>query len=193
MRIHIPASAQANPVGYMVQNFRPVLGAAHMNFSRATYQSKLTLREFEAARNRTAAINGCIICQAMRASRGSGEEWLRALGDANVQTVLDRGPVPDEAFYAAVAEWRESPVFSDRERIAIEYADKLGLDPHGLARDEDFWRRFKSLYRDDEIVDLSHCIACFMGLGRIAHALGVDNVCHSGVELQEEQAVGQPD
>ena len=43
------------------------------------------------------------------------------------------GPAPDEAFYAAVHEWRTSPVLSEREKLAIEYAEKVGLDPKALA------------------------------------------------------------
>jgi alkylhydroperoxidase family enzyme len=188
MRIHVPESEQGNPVGFMAQAYRPGLVQAGYNFSRATYvESQLTLREFEGARIRTAAINGCLVCQAWRSARDA-VDYLRAFGAEKAKTVLERGPIPEEAFYTAVAEWRSSTLFSDRERIAIEYADKLGLDPHGLASDEDFWGRFKALYSDDEIVDLSHCIACWMGLGRVAHALGLDTVCQSEFAIGKDRA-----
>ncbi len=35
----------------------------------------------------------------------------------------------------------------------------------------------KSAFSDDEIVDLSYCIAGWMGMGRVTHALGFDAVC----------------
>ena len=63
--------------------------------------------------------------------------------------------MPDEAFYAAVHEWRTSTVLSEREKLAIEYAEKVGLDPKALATDEDFWARYKAALSDDEIVDLA--------------------------------------
>jgi alkylhydroperoxidase family enzyme len=53
----------------------------------------------------------------------------------------------------------------------------MGLDPQGLAQDEGFWARFKAAFSDDEIVDLSFCVAAWIGFGRVAHALGIDTVC----------------
>ncbi|MXO74752.1 hypothetical protein GRI40_05895 [Altererythrobacter aerius] len=53
----------------------------------------------------------------------------------------------------------------------------MGRDPKGIAGDEEFWSEFKSAFADTEIVDLSYCIAGWMGLGRVAHVLGVDAAC----------------
>ncbi|MET0657849.1 MAG: hypothetical protein ABW110_06795 [Steroidobacteraceae bacterium] len=61
--------------------------------------------------------------------------------------------------------------------MAIRYAEGLGMDPHGIAQDEEFWRHMKAAFSDGEIVDLSYCIAAWMGLGRVTHALGMDGVC----------------
>jgi alkylhydroperoxidase family enzyme len=47
-----------------------------------------------------------------------------------------RGEAPDEASYAAVIDWRTSNMFSYRERLAIEFAERLSLEPQGFARDE---------------------------------------------------------
>ena len=55
--------------------------------------------------------------------------------------VTDNGPAPDEAFYAAVDQWRTSPLFSDRERTAIEFAERFAEEPKAIADDEDFWQR----------------------------------------------------
>ena len=85
--------------------------------------------------------------------------------------------MPDEAFYAAVHEWRTSTVLSESEKLAIENAEKVGFDPNALSTDEDFWARYKAALSDDEIVDLAFCVAVWMGLGRVAHVLGLDAVC----------------
>jgi alkylhydroperoxidase family enzyme len=150
-----------------------------MHFSKVTYQnSRLSLREFEAARRRTAEINGCQVCIAWRSARDI-PYLLRLAGAQSSESVATRATevAPGDEFYQAVADWRTSPIFSPREKTAIEYAERLGTDPQGVARDEAFWARAKKLFSDDEIVDLSYCIACWMGLGRVTHALGLDGVC----------------
>lgn len=177
MRLNIPMEAQSEPAAYVATNYARDIVADAFAFSKATYEhSRLSLREFEAARARTAQINGCLLCQTWRSDRDAGA-YLAALGGGSESVATRGGAAPDEQFYNAVAEWRTSPLFSVREAIAIEYAEGLGLNPHGIAENDDFWQRAKAVYTDDEIVDLSYCIACWMGLGRVAHALGIDGVC----------------
>jgi alkylhydroperoxidase family enzyme len=53
----------------------------------------------------------------------------------------------------------------------------MGLTPHEIAGDEDFWSRAKAVFSDDEIVDLTYSIAAWIGTGRALHALGLDSVC----------------
>ncbi len=129
---------------------------------------------FEAARARTAEINGCRLCQNFRASRDLPRLYQGA------HTVAENGPAPDAAFYAEVSRWRTSALYDERETIAIEYAERLGQDPHGLPHDEEFWGRAKAAFTDAELVDLSFCIACWMGQGRVLHAMGMDDVCALG-------------
>ena len=188
MRIDIPAEHQFQPIAYVKDNYAQGIVEAALAFSRATYQhTKLTLREFEGARMRTAQINGCELCQTFRSGRDA-EEYLSSF-DGDASSIVTRGHIaPDEAFYDAVADWKLSPLFSDRERAAIEYADGVGLDPHGIARDEDFWRRARSLFSDDELVDLSYCIAAWIGNGRVSHALGIDGICQVGAFSKKREA-----
>ncbi len=177
MRIDIPLEHQANPFAYLAEHFAPQIVAAGMQFSKASYQhSKLTLREFEGARARTAEINGCEYCRSFRAERDL-PGFFTALGGSVTDSVAMRGTAPDEAYYRNVAQWRDFPGYSERERVAIEYAEGLGLDPQRIAADDLFWKRMKAAFSDEEIVDLSYCIACWMGLGRVGHALGTDRVC----------------
>lgn len=177
MRIEVPDAHAMQPSAYVASAYAiDVVGSAFA-FSKATYEhSRLPLRVFEAARARTAQINGCLLCQTWRSDRDAGS-YLKAMGGSGESIATHGGPAPDEAFYDAIVDWKTSPVFDERERLAIEYADGLGLDPHGLAENETFWARAKAAFSDDEIVDLSYCIACWMGLGRVAHALGIDGIC----------------
>jgi len=178
MRVEIPAEAIGDPVSYVKDHYAVDIVRAGMNFSAITYQdSKLSLREFEGARIRTAQINGCQICQSRRSARDLPSYFDR-FGGSLEASVANNGDVPVEEYYAAVNDgWRDSDLFSQRERLAIEYAEKLGTDPIKAAYDEDFWARMKQEFSDDEIVDLSYCIAAWMGLGRVTHALGFDAVC----------------
>jgi alkylhydroperoxidase family enzyme len=177
IRIDVPDEQAHDPYSYAGANHAQEIMATASDFSKAVYtHSRLSLREFEGARSRTAQINGCIICQQFRAARDA-PAMFAANGTRPEHLVSDNGPAPDEAFYAAVSEWRISPVFSTRERLAIEFAERFAEEPKVLAADEDFWARAKSSFDDGEIVDLAHSVAAWVGLGRVAHVLGFDSVC----------------
>ena len=60
---------------------------------------------------------------------------------------------------------------------AIEFAERFAQEPKSIAQDEDFWERAHALFSDEEIVDLAHSVAAWVGLGRVAHVLGFDSVC----------------
>ena len=177
MRVDIPSEYEPAAPAYLRKKYaREIVDAAY-KLSFATYQhSKLTLREFEAARVRIAEINGCYLCQDWRSARDL-PDYLRHLDGDLSESVAARGPAPDEDFYESVLEGRDSPAFSTRERLCIEYADRMALDPHGLAVDEDLWARVKAEFSDDEIVDLTFCIGGWITNGRAMHVLGLDGAC----------------
>ena len=177
LRIEVPSSHAHDPYGYAGATHAREIMAAAGGFSKAVYtHSQLSLREFEAARTRTAQINGCLICQTFRAARDA-PSMFAANGVRPPHLVTDNGPAPDEAFYAAVESWRTSPLFSERERLATEFAERFAEEPKALSADEAFWIRAHALFDDAEIVDLAHCVAAWVGLGRVAHVLGFDTVC----------------
>ena len=100
---------------------RPEMGMAAGAMSHAIYeQSILPVRERELARMRIAQINDCAICR----------QWRKTTGAAEAMT---------EADYAAVEQWATHPGYTERERLAIEYADKFALDHHAL--DDAFFAR----------------------------------------------------
>ena len=177
VRISIPDEQAHDPYGYASANHATSIMAAAAHFSHTVYrESGLSLREFEGARMRTALINGCQICRDFRMAR-DGAAMFTVPGEPQPKTVAANGPAPDEAFYAAVPEWRNSPVFSPRERLAIEFAERFAEEPQVLARDEAFWSGMKAAFSDGEVVDLAHCTAAWVGLGRVAYVLGFDGVC----------------
>lgn len=150
-------------------------------FSMAPYRySKLPLRMFEACRIATAVINGCIVCMNWRSQRD-----LRLLGIEH--GVIDQDDAPDEAMYQAVLNGDLSSL-SERERLAVQYSQRMGTDPRGLSGDEAFWTKLKGALSDEEIVDLTYSTAAWMALGRVAHVLGVDTACSVGGPLESAAA-----
>jgi len=177
MRIQLPAEQQGDALAHLAEHYAPEIVNAGVGFSTAVYQhSTLSTRECEAARMRTAEINGCRLCRNFRAVRDL-PGYLNAVGGDASNTVANRGPEPDEEFYRNVSNWRSHAGFSERERIAIEFAEGMGQHPQRLAADEDFWSRAKAVFSDNEIVDLTYAVASWMGLGRAAHILGLDGAC----------------
>jgi alkylhydroperoxidase family enzyme len=71
--------------------------------------------------------------------------------------------------YAHVAKYREREEYSEREKLAIEYAEKFAIDH--LSIDGHFFDRLKACYSDKEIVELSVSIATFLGFGRMIKVL----------------------
>lgn len=154
MIIDIPEDKEA--IGYVWGEMVPGIGIAASNFSLAVYaNTTLGLREFEAARLRTAQINGCVFCL----------DW---------RTERDGVKVEDE-FADAVTQWRTTDAFDDRTRLAAEYAERYALDHHNI--DEEFWARMTAHYSQQEIVELSMSIGSWLAFGRLNHVLGIDTVC----------------
>jgi alkylhydroperoxidase family enzyme len=177
-RVLIPDAAAGNSFGYVLANYAPKIGSAGMAFATTVYQSScLPLRVLEAARYRTAQINGCMVCQGMRASKHVDPMLAGSGGDASASIVARGGPSPDETFYAAIESWRDSLIFSVPERLAIEHAERMAQDPHGFSEDQGYWQRLHGAFTDDEIVDLTLCVAAWMAMGRVTHVLELDAVC----------------
>jgi alkylhydroperoxidase family enzyme len=145
-----------HPVMYVWGEMVPGIGPAAAAFSQAVYErSTLGLREFEAARLRIAQINGCIFCQDWRTERD--------------------GEKVEDGFDGAVAEWRTTSELDERARLAAEYAERYVLDHHGL--DDEFWGRMRAAYEDREIVELTMCLGCWLGFGRLNRVFGLDTAC----------------
>jgi alkylhydroperoxidase family enzyme len=151
-RIDIPGGEGGDAV--QVWALRPDLGGAMTRLVDAAYnKSILPVRVREAARMRIAQLNECPVCLTFRA--------------ASVQA---QGVTED--FYAHVADHQFAESYSDQERLAIEYAERFALDHIGI--DDAFFVRLRRTFTDVEVLDLTICLAAFLGLGRMLRVLGID-------------------
>jgi alkylhydroperoxidase family enzyme len=80
-----------------------------------------------------------------------------------------------EEMYAHVAEAAGRDDYSEQEKVAIEYAERFALDH--LAIDDAFFARLREHFRDDEVLDLTICIADYLGFGRLTQVLKLDVEC----------------
>lgn len=114
---------------------QPRIADAAVALSEAVYQhTSLSFRVAEAARMRVAHINGCILCRNFRLATDLDDLIARAGAHSAANVGSARGPVPDETFYLAIENWRESDLFSERERLAMEYAERIAEAPRASAR-----------------------------------------------------------
>jgi alkylhydroperoxidase family enzyme len=154
-RLDIP-DGHADPE-VRVWALRPEMGIAAGGLSHAIYeQSIVPVRERELARMRIARINDCAICQT----------WRKTTGAAEAMTEDD---------YANVESWSTYAGYSERERLAIEYAERFALRHDTL--DDAFYARLREEYTDPEVLDLTVCIGGWLALGRTLHVLGIDDSC----------------
>jgi alkylhydroperoxidase family enzyme len=77
---------------------------------------------------------------------------------------------------AAVAEYRTSTLFSERERLAVEFAEKMALDHQSI--DDVFFNKLRARFSDPEIIELGMAIGQYIGFGRLLMVLDVEHpVC----------------
>ena len=151
-RIDIPDGPGAP--GRRVFGLRPEMAGTVTDMIDAVYhRSALPATEREVARLRVAQLNDCSACSTARA-----------------QSMLDAGVTDDD--YGHLDEWRTWPGYTERQRLAIEYAERFTIDHQGL--DDEFYERLHAQFADDEILDLSLCLAIWLGLGRVLAVLQVE-------------------
>ena len=159
-RVDVPDGA--DPTIHVWTSLAQPLTTAAASLSDAVYsKSSLSLREFEAARVRLAQINDCNICLNWRSARDVKDRAAEA------DTI-------DEAFYAHVGDTEWSG-FSERERLAAEFAERYALDHTNM--DDDLWARLHASFTDDEIVDLGICVGSWLAYGRFNRVFDIDGAC----------------
>jgi alkylhydroperoxidase family enzyme len=77
---------------------------------------------------------------------------------------------------AGITSWQVQTAFSERERLALEFADRMALDHKSI--DDDFFKRLRNAFSDPEIVELGMMIGQYIGFGRLLMVLDLEKpVC----------------
>jgi AhpD family alkylhydroperoxidase len=154
-RIEIPEGPGGDAA--MVWTLRPEMAGMVDRMINTAYQrSSLPASEREVARIRIAQLNACDACATFRAP-----------------SVVQAGVT--EAVYEHAAEWRTWPDFTDRQRLAAEYAERFATDHRAI--DDELFTRLRRAFSDAEILDLTLCCAVFVGLGRTLEVLQITESC----------------
>jgi AhpD family alkylhydroperoxidase len=113
-------------------------------------QSGLERPLIELVKIRTSQINGCAYCIVMHTTDA------RKLGES------------DERMHLLNA-WREAPVFSERERAALAWAEALTLITKGHVPN-DVYEEARRHFSEKELVDLTVATVAINGWNRVAIA-----------------------
>ncbi len=71
----------------------------------------------------------------------------------------------------ALANWATSPLFAERERLALEYAEAMTITDRDV--DDDLFGRLRAVYDDDALVELTATIAWENASSKFNRALRV--------------------
>ncbi|HZK90637.1 MAG TPA: hypothetical protein VFC56_10865 [Stellaceae bacterium] len=77
-----------------------------------------------------------------------------------------------EAKLSEVATWRNSRLFSEAERVALEYAERVTITDQNV--DDTFFSRLKQHYTEAQIVELTAAIAFENYRSKFNPSLGID-------------------
>jgi AhpD family alkylhydroperoxidase len=131
-----------------IQKDAPELYRAYLRLDGAVAGSVLDDRLQDLVRIRASAINGCAYCMDMhtRDAQKAGEDLPRLF---------------------AVATWRESPLFDDRERAAFALTDAVTeiSDPTGL---DEAYEAAAEQFSGEELAALLYTIVTINGWNRLA-------------------------
>lgn len=152
-RIDVPEGPGGDAA--MVWSLRPEMGGMVQKMVATVYgKSVLPASEREVARMRIAQLNACNAC-----------------GNFRAPSVLEAGVTED--LYVHVAEADSYTGYTDRQRLAIEYAERFATDHQGI--DDDLFTRLRAAFTDPEVLDLTMCVAVYVGLGRALEVLGIED------------------
>ena len=98
-------------------------------------------------RLRASGVNGCAYCLQMHS-----------------HDLLERGERVERLFQLGA--WAESPVFTERERAALEWADAVTLVHTSRVPDE-LYERVRKQFTEKELVDLTWAIVGINGWNRV--------------------------
>jgi alkylhydroperoxidase family enzyme len=155
-RIEIPAGdgPEVTRALSLVPHFVEAVGA----LESAVWASPLPRRTHELVRMRIAEINGCVLCMTWR------NDWA------------------DEESLAAVSQHATSDLFSDAEKVALEYAERFATDSQGI--DDELLDRLGAHLQPAEVVDLTLVVGKYLALGRFMQVLDLDQACNISFDAE---------
>ncbi len=87
---------------------------------------------------------------------------------------MEKGLTEDKI--SRLENFRDDAVFNERERIAIEFAEKMATNHTSI--DDDFSRRMRAQFTDAEIVEIGTAAGQYIGFGRLLMVLDLERpVC----------------
>ena len=87
-----------------------------------------------------------------------------------------------EEMYSHVGEYRHSQLYSEQEKVAIEYTEMFALDHNAIT--QDLFDRLGRYFDEGEIVELTVIIARHLAFGRLTAVLELGFSC--AVDLAEQ-------
>jgi alkylhydroperoxidase family enzyme len=73
--------------------------------------------------------------------------------------------------YNSVQHYHDHPDFTDRERLAAEYAERFAIDHTAI--DDELWSRLQEVFSDTELLELTVTVGFCVGMGRAFQVLDV--------------------
>ena len=80
-----------------------------------------------------------------------------------------------EELVAALRDYERGP-FSEREKAALRYADRLFADHHAV--DDVLWADLRARFTEDELLELTWALSEFIALGKVIYVLGIQYGAH---------------
>ncbi len=110
--------------------------------------------------------------------------------DLNSATLIKRGASPDKV--QALDRWRDSELFDERERVALDYAEAVTYPDRGV--DDALMARLKRHFDDDAIVELTGLIAFQNLSSKFNSALGIapQGFCRLPAQGDQRNAAHKP-
>jgi AhpD family alkylhydroperoxidase len=131
----------------------PALLKQYLDYSNSVHETGLEHSLIELVKIRASQINGCANCLNMHTSDA------RKAGETEQRLHL-------------LAAWHEAPVFSDRERAALDWTDHLTLIADKRAPDHVYAALNKEFSKEDQ-VKLTMLINVINGWNRLAVGFGL--------------------
>jgi alkylhydroperoxidase family enzyme len=73
--------------------------------------------------------------------------------------------------YNSVQHYHDHPDFTERERLAAEYAERFAIDHTAI--DDELWSRLQEVFSDTELLELTVTVGFCVGMGRAFQVLDV--------------------